>query len=114
MQLEPAAGIAGLFQSYTTLSRQGWGLIESSIEEIENGHGAGAGFLRSNARLYVACVYDGQFDLSLIGKSLLHAYKRLGGEPAFGAALPQSQLEAEANFYDKPLRLRPHTIFHFG
>jgi hypothetical protein len=110
----PGAGIAGLFQKYATLSQRGWSLTEASIEEIEHGRAATAGFLRSNARLYVACIYDGQFDLSLIGKNLRRAYERLGGERAFGGTLPQAQLEALANFYDKPLRLQPHSIFHFG
>jgi hypothetical protein len=68
-----------------------------------------AQFLRANAGLYIYCIYDGHYDLSLIGKALLGAYRTLGGAPAFGAALPQSQVEALARSYSIPSsRLAPH------
>jgi hypothetical protein len=88
-----------------------------------SGRGAGAGakagsggvstatarFLRANAPLYIYCVYDGHYHLSLIGKALLSAYLKLGGAAAFGASLTQSRVEALALAYSIPAtRLEPH------
>jgi hypothetical protein len=79
---------------------------------VAPGGGAGtaaARFLRANAALYVYCVYDGHYDLSLIGKVVQSAYRKLGGAPAFGASLTQSQVEALARAYSIPTaRLQPH------
>ncbi len=83
------------------------------------GSGAGAGsdgvsttaarFLRANAPLYIYCVYDGHYHLSLIGEALLSAYLKLGGVAAFGASLTQSRVEALALAYSIPAtRLEPH------
>ena len=59
--------------------------------------------------LYIYCVYDGHYDLSLIGKAVQSAYRKLGGAPAFGASLTQSQVEALARAYSIPaVRLEPH------
>jgi hypothetical protein len=68
-----------------------------------------ARFLRSNAALYIYCIYDGHYDLSLIGKALRDAYHTLGGAPAFGGSLTQAQVEALAGAYSIPsTRLTPH------
>jgi hypothetical protein len=70
---------------------------------------AAARFLRANAPLYIYCVYDSHYHLSLIGKTLQSAYLKLGGAPAFGASLTQSQVEALALAYSIPgVRLEPH------
>ncbi len=70
---------------------------------------AAARFLRANAALYIYCVYDGHYDLSLIGKVLQSAYRKLGGPPAFGASLTPSQVEALARAYSIPgALLEPH------
>ncbi len=69
---------------------------------------AAARFLRANAGLYIYCVYDGHYDLSLIGKSLQNAYRKLGGAPRFGGSLTQGQVEALARAYSIPSsRLTP-------
>jgi hypothetical protein len=70
---------------------------------------ATARFLRANAPLYIYCVYDGHYHLSLIGKTLLSAYLKLGGYTAFGASLTQSRVEALASAYSiLATRLEPH------
>jgi hypothetical protein len=70
---------------------------------------ATAPFLRANSPLYIDCVYDGHYHLSLIGKALLSAYLKLGGAAAFGAALTQSRVEALALAYSvSATRLEPH------
>jgi hypothetical protein len=70
---------------------------------------AAAQFLHANAPLYIYCVYDGHYDLSLIGKVVQSAYLKLGGAPAFGASLTQSQVEALARAYSIPgVLLEPH------
>ena len=82
----PAAGVAGLFQSYASLSRHGWKIIGTVLDGLRTGQPQGTHFLRDNADLYLSCVYDGHFDLALIGKSLLYAYNQLGGSKQFGDA----------------------------
>lgn len=70
---------------------------------------AAARFLRANAALYIYCVYDGHYHLSLIGKVLQSAYRELGGPSAFGVSLTPSQVEALARAYSIPgARLEPH------
>jgi hypothetical protein len=70
---------------------------------------AGAHFLQENAGLYIYCVYDGHYDLSLIGKQLQAAYRKLGGPAAFGRTLTQAQVNALAGAYSIPsVRLAPH------
>ncbi len=56
-------------------------------------------FLRANANLYIGCVYDGHYNLSVIGEDLLNAYRRLGGAAAFGAALRPGEVESLVQFY---------------
>ncbi len=66
-------------------------------------------FLRANAGLYIYCIYDGHYDLSLIGKALQDAYRKLGGPHAFGRSLTQRQVEALVRAYSIPAtRLAPH------
>jgi hypothetical protein len=68
-----------------------------------------AQFLRRNAALYIYCVYDGHYDLSLIGKALQRAYRTLGGPAAFGGSLTPSEVEALARAYSiASSRLAPH------
>ena len=70
---------------------------------------AAARFLRANAALYIYCVYDGHYDLSLIGKVVQSAYRKLGGPSVFGASLTQGQVGALARSYSIPTaRLEPH------
>ncbi len=56
-------------------------------------------FLRTNASLYIGCVYDGHYNLSTIGEYLTAAYRRLGGAASFGSALPAGEVETLARFY---------------
>ncbi|HEY7934061.1 MAG TPA: hypothetical protein VID48_09565 [Solirubrobacteraceae bacterium] len=110
----PGAGIAGLFQAFVNLTQQGWKLTAATIGEIESGPGSNARFLRSNASLYITCIYDGHFDLALVGKSLLDAYEKLGGAMAFGRSLTHTELENLADFYGEQLRLRPHSAYRLS
>jgi hypothetical protein len=97
-----AAAIAGLLLSYEGLSQRGWKFTLAAAEH------SGVRFLRTNASLYIGCVYDGHYNLSSIGEYLLSAYRNLGGAAAFGSALPQSEVEALARFYSPPrARLQP-------
>jgi hypothetical protein len=56
-------------------------------------------FLRTNASLYIGCVYDGHYNLSTIGEYLTAAYRRLGGAASFGSALPAGEVAGIARFY---------------
>jgi hypothetical protein len=105
----PAAGIAGLYESYARLAQQGWRLTAAGIASILEGAPAAAGFARENSALYIDAIYDAHFDLSLLGKSVVSGYEKLGGSPGFGAGLTQAQVGALAAAYSIPaVRLEPH------
>jgi hypothetical protein len=99
----PAAGVGGLLKSYTVLTRRGWQFLTAASGARR------ASFLRANSGLYVYCVYDGHFELSVLGKKLQAAYRKLGGGGAFGAALTPADVEALASAYSSATtRLEPH------
>lgn len=105
----PAAGIAGIYENYERLAERGWRLVGATVGAIEGGTPVAASFARANSSLYIDAVYDAHFDLSLLGKSLLSAYERLGGAAAFGARLPQDEITTLAAAYSIPaVRLEPH------
>ena len=133
----PAAQLADMLKSYVRLTQRGWQYLAAVLAARSgitvrhakaHAHQAApsaggtaapapgggvstvaARFLRANAALYIYCVYDGHYDLSLIGKVAQSAYLKLGGAPAFGASLTQSQIEALARAYSIPAgRLEPH------
>jgi hypothetical protein len=124
----PAAGIGGLLKHYAILTRRGWRFIAAATA-TSGASGAdptgatgphrtsstgasgtsGTGFLRANAGLYVYCVYDGHYDLSLIGKAIVAAYAKLGGATAFGAELTAARVASLARAYSvAAVRLTPH------
>ncbi|HXA55727.1 MAG TPA: hypothetical protein VNV37_12715 [Solirubrobacteraceae bacterium] len=117
----PAATLAGMLQSYARLSQRGWRYLAAALTapsppRARGRAGGRAGrrrvdphFLRANAPLYVYCVYDGHYDLSLIGKTLLSAYRALGGAAAFGGTLTPGEVNTLAGAYSIPAaRLQPH------
>jgi hypothetical protein len=118
----PASGIAGIYENYEQLAQRGWNMTEAAVRTISsagstgtNTTAAGAGaaaqasFERANSPLYIDAIYDAHFDLSLLGKSLVSGYEKLGGPEAFGAALTQAQVNALAGVYSIPaVRLEPH------
>jgi hypothetical protein len=111
----PASGIAGLFRTFDGLTGRGWTLTAAASEEIDRGPAAAARFARENVPLYIDSVYDGHYDAALVGKSLLAGYKKLGGAPAFGAALTQTEVDALAGAYSPASeRLHPHPGVKLG
>jgi hypothetical protein len=106
----PAAVLAGMLKSYVRLAQRGWQYLAGALAAGRDGESAAtARFLRANAPLYIYCVYDGHYHLSLIGKTLQSAYLKLGGTPEFGASLTQSQVGALALAYSiAGVRLQPH------
>jgi hypothetical protein len=111
----PAAGIAGLFQSFSGLTERGWTLTGAGAEEIAGGSPAAARFARENVALYIDAVYDGHFDGGQIGKSLLHGYTLLGGAPAFGGTLTEAEVGALARAYSPAAeQLHPHPGVKLG
>lgn len=105
----PAVGVEALLKGYVILTRRGWQYIAAASGPGNGAATAAARFVRANAGLYVYSVYDGHYDLSLVGKALLGAYTKLGGAPAFGASLTPGQVEALARAYSIPSsRLTPH------
>jgi hypothetical protein len=105
----PAAGIAGIYENYGRLAERGWRLTQATIDAILSGPPAVAAFERGNSSLYIDAIYDGHFDLSLVGKDLTSAYERLGGSQGFGATLTQSEIDSLAAAYSvAAVRLEPH------
>ncbi|MGA7704697.1 MAG: hypothetical protein WB998_07355 [Solirubrobacteraceae bacterium] len=105
----PAAGIAGLYESYERLVPRSWQLVSAALGTIASGPASAAQYARTNSSFYIDAIYDGHFNLSLIGKSLLTGYEKLGGPGAFGARLPAGRLAALAATYSIPsVRLEPH------
>lgn len=114
----PASGIAGLYEDYDRLAERGWRLTETTVSGILNGPRSVASFVRANSPLYIDSIYDGHFDLSLIGKKLLEGYekihdlseeKKFAGIGGFGASLTQREVQALAAAYSIPaVRLEPH------
>jgi hypothetical protein len=107
----PAAGIAGLFQSYASLSERGWEILAANTQAISGGGPANTRFVRANIDLYLACVYDGHFDLALIGKALTDGYRKLSTNGGFGSELTVEQISSLADFYSTSLRLEPHSAY---
>lgn len=134
----PAAAIGGLLRSYVLLTQRGWRFLAAATARTPTGAGPTAspatgtgphanraagggshaspaaagsarGFLRANSPLYIYCVYDGHYSLSLIGAKLSSAYRALGGGAGFGAALTPSEVGALGRAYSiAATRLQPH------
>ena len=126
-----AAAIAGLELSFEQLSQRGWtmtlaaaghlgGPAGSSLALARGPAGAGSAatpaplspaalrFVRANASLYIGSVYDGHYNLSVVGERVREAYAQLGGAEAFGAALRPALVAALARFYaPRIVRLTP-------
>lgn len=65
-------------------------------------------FVRANASLYIGSVYDGHYNLSVVGQRVREAYAQLGGATAFGAALRPALVGQLAQFYSPGVaRLAP-------
>ncbi len=111
----PASQIAGLIRSYTLLSARGWKLLDAAFTQIESSPPANAHFARANAPLYIESIYDAHFTLAQIGKKLLAAYDKLGGERDFGSTLTRTELQTLARSYSETNdRLHPHAGVRLG
>lgn len=105
----PAAGLAGIWESYSRLAPGGWRMTEATVATMTDGPPSAAAFAAANSSLYIDAIYDAHFNLSLLAKSLLDGYRKLGGQSAFGAKLTQSEVDALASAYSIPaVRLEPH------
>ncbi len=104
----PAAGIAGLYESYDHLTERGWRLTETTITAIATGTPQVASFERANSPLYIHSIYDSHYSLSLVGQRVIEGYARLGGPSAFGSSLTQAEVDSLASAYSIPaVRLEP-------
>ncbi|HWX46262.1 MAG TPA: hypothetical protein VNY52_13200 [Solirubrobacteraceae bacterium] len=113
----PAAKLGGMLKAYVVLTQRGWEHLAVTppvgaarpASTPSAGSPSVAHLLRANSGLYIYSVYDGHYDLSLIGKAIQGAYRALGGAPAFGAALTPGQVAALARVYSiASTRLAPH------
>jgi hypothetical protein len=84
----------------TSLQRIAQDTVPATVSrQLASASPAALHFLRTNASLYIGCVYDGHYNLSTIGEYLTTAYRRLGGPASFGAALPAGEVASIAHFY---------------
>lgn len=102
----PASDLASLVQRFNALAVRGWLLVLEAVQG--GGTVAATGFARENAGLYIDCVYNGNFDLGLLGKSLLKSYERLGGPAAFGSSLSEARVRRLAATYSPAVFELPH------
>jgi hypothetical protein len=101
--------IAGLYELSSGLVAHGWTQIAATLDAGGRDSPAARAFLRATVDTYIISVYDGNFDLSLIGKMAEQAFKRLGGAAAFGRTLTPAQLSALTRAYSKRAdKLTPH------
>jgi hypothetical protein len=105
----PASGLAAMWERYARLAERGATLTLATSGWAAAPAPALAAYGRSVSALYIDSIYDAHFELSLIGKSIVDAYKRLGGARAFGARLTPAKVAALASAYSIPaVRLAPH------
>lgn len=97
-----SAAIAGLLLSYEQLAQRGWTMTLAAAQHLSGRSALPAatlGFLRTNAALYIGCVYDAHYNLSTIGKRMGEAYAQLGGAQGFAGLLPASLMAHINSFY---------------
>jgi len=110
-----ASTLAGLYRAFNELARKGWEMIAASIAQIEHGTPQAGRFARANVALYIDGIYDAHFGLGQIGKKLLPAYDKLGGEKVFGSQLTRAAVRALAETYSEANdRLQPHVTVKLG
>jgi hypothetical protein len=107
--LGPATRIAALFGEFELLVKRGWAHVDQTAVSLRKGEAAVARFERANAGLYIDSIYDGNFDVSLIGERVLNSYERLGAAKAFGASLTPAQVRSIVAAYSPSADLlTPH------
>ena len=103
------SAIAGVYELGAGLAAHGLTYVQAALAAARGGSPAARAFLRANVNTYIISVYDGNFDLSLLGKMLASAYTRLGGSKAFhGSLTPKEVAELEAAYSPAATELRPH------
>jgi hypothetical protein len=101
--------IAGVYELAAGLIAHGWPQVKATVTAVRSGPRATQAFLRGNVNTYIISAYDGNFDLSLLGKELVKAYKRLGAKKQFGSSLtPQEVKELAAAYAPRGEQLHPH------
>jgi hypothetical protein len=101
--------IAGVYELAAGLIAHGWPQVHATVTAIRGGPRAAQVFLRANVNTYIISVYDGNFDLSLLGKMVAKAYARLGGAKEFrGSLTPGEVAEIAAAYGPGVEQLHPH------
>lgn len=109
----PAAGIARLFRSSQLLLTSGWQHVNAALSSSAS-RASTAGFEQANSGLYVESIYQGAFDLSIIGESVEGNYRKLGGAKIFGAELTATRVGSIAATYSPRAKLKPHAVLPSG
>lgn len=109
----PAAGIARLFRSSQLLLTDGWQHVDAALIASANGSST-ARFQHESSGLYIESIYQGAFDLSIIGESVEGNYRKLGGTPLFGTELTAARVASIAATYSPRAKLKPHAVLPSG
>lgn len=109
----PAAGIARLYRSSQLLLTDGWQHVDEAVTASTNGS-HNAPFERATASLYIESIYQGAFDLSIIGESVEGNYRKLGGQKIFGRELTGVRVSSIAATYSPSAKLKPHAVLPSG
>ena len=97
----PASSLAGRYRDYEQLSSASWKQIGAALAAARGGSRSASAFARANAPLYIEGIYDAQYSLGETSKSLLDAYKTLGGTKTLGAALSEAEVLQLARTYTR-------------
>ncbi len=101
--------IASVYELGAGLVNHGLAQIEATLDASRSDSPAARVFLRSNVNTYIISLYDGNFDISLVGKVLERAYTRLGGPKEFRKSLTPTQVAELARAYSaRGVQLKPH------
>jgi hypothetical protein len=101
--------IAGVYEAASGLTANSSAQVAAALSPSQDASPAARAFQRANVNTYIVSFYDGNFDMSLLGKMVQKAYERLGGAKEFGGRLTQQQLaEVEAAYSPAAAELRPH------
>jgi hypothetical protein len=104
-----ASGISSVYELASGLVDHGLAQVDATLNVRPSTPPAARAFLRENVDTYIISVYDGNFDLSLLGKMIERAYERLGGPKEFRAMLTKAQVKELARAYSPAgVRLEPH------
>ena len=101
--------VAGVYDLASGLIANSSAQVAAALSPPQGASAAARAFQRANVNTYIVSFYDGNFDLSLLGKMVAKGYQRLGGAKEFrGSLTPQQVATVVAAYSTAAEGLRPH------